>query len=80
MTLVVGLEAQPLFPFEDLNNRNAGLLEVMLANQLFVSAGHTAAEQTRWAFRVGHPATIGGGATNLRRDTYRGNWSWCCYV
>ncbi len=33
---------------------------MMLANQLFVSAGHTAAEQTRWAFRVGHPATIGG--------------------
>lgn len=60
MSIITGLEAQPRFPYEDLTDNNADMLELMLANIELVEHGHTAAEDVSWVFRVGHPALMDG--------------------
>ena len=60
MNLVVGLEAQPEFPQQDLTERNAEFLELMLANHAVVTNSHEFAEMGAWAFKVGHPAIRAG--------------------
>ena len=63
------IEAQKLFPYEDLTDRNANQLSLMLANKLIVSEGHKAAEQVNWAYRVGHPS-IEKGTQRIFDGTY----------
>lgn len=59
-TLMTGTEAQPEFPAEDLTDKNAEALELMMANLQIVQDMHTVAERHAWAFRVGHPAVVAG--------------------
>lgn len=49
-------EAQPLFPFEDLTDHNASVLECSLTESLTVDSSHEAAEKTSLAYRQAHPA------------------------
>lgn len=55
MSLLVGLEAQPAFPHEDLTDDNAAMLELMLANKPLVDQAHLTAESIAWLYRVAHP-------------------------
>lgn len=54
--LVSPVEPQEMFPYEDASDSNAQYLSLMLANKLLVDTGHKAAEETNWAYRVGHPS------------------------
>ena len=63
MKIYTGPEAQPGFPEDDLSDKNADALELLLANKLVVQQSHTAAEQAEWAFCVGHPAAVEGGSS-----------------
>jgi len=58
MSLLVGLEHQPNFPNEDLNESNAAMLEMLLQNLLFVEDGHRSTEDACWVYKVGHPAVM----------------------
>lgn len=60
MAIITGLEPQPGFPLEDLSDKNASTLELLLANKLIVDEWHDVAENIAWAFRVGHPAAVRG--------------------
>lgn len=57
MKIIIGIETQPSFPLEDLSDKNAETLELLLSNKLIVSEFHDVAEKSAWAFKVGHPAT-----------------------
>ncbi len=58
--LLVGVEAQPRFPQEDLSDDNAALLELMLANREIAQMGHVGGEQFVPAFQYIHPAALQG--------------------
>lgn len=55
-TFVVGIEAQPDFPQNDLSDANAEALELLMANLQLVEVGHQAAETAQRIFRFSHPA------------------------
>lgn len=40
------IEAQPLFPFEDVTDNNAQFLGMMMANKLMVAEGHKVSESS----------------------------------
>ncbi len=52
--LVKGLEPQPNFPFEDIAADNADILELLLASDLVIDAGHRTAEEMHQLFQLGH--------------------------
>lgn len=60
MNLIPGLEPQPSFPKKDITDKNAGMLELLLANEEIVLIGHEASEKLSWVFKVGHPAIVRG--------------------
>lgn len=62
MKIYSGVTAQPEFPAVDLTERNAESLELLLANKAVVAEGHQIADQSSWAFRIGHPAVVEGGS------------------
>ncbi len=70
MKFIAGLEMQPNFPYEDLSDVNADLLELMLANHEFVMTGHREAERYANMFRCAHSA-IQQGADRLYDDPER---------
>lgn len=57
MTLLT-LESQPSFPLEDLTDKNAALLELLLANREIFEQAHHSAEEGSAAFRIGHRAIL----------------------
>lgn len=57
--LSVPLDPQPLFPHEDITDKNAAMLELMLADRTLLQGLHVAAEATSKVFQVTHPALIG---------------------
>jgi len=70
--LVAGIESQPDFPINDLSEKNAQLLELMLCNASLVESGHKGAEQASWVYRVGHPALRVAGGRVLTGSSYTG--------
>ena len=58
--LLVGVEAQPRFPHEDLTEDNAAMLELLLANREIAQIGHTEGERLVPAFGYIHPAMVKG--------------------
>ncbi len=52
------LEPQPIFPLEDLTERNAEMLELMLANKMALDREHMASEMGALMYRVAHPAIV----------------------
>lgn len=57
---ITGITPQADFPYEDLSESNASLLELMLSNKELVASGHALGEGVSWAFRVGHPTIVKG--------------------
>lgn len=58
--LTKGIEAQPRFPWEDLSEPNASMLELMLANSGLVTAGHINGESIVREFRRMHSSVVDG--------------------
>lgn len=58
--LTKGIEAQPRFPWEDLSEPNASMLELMLANHNLVTAGHLDSEGIVQEFRRMHSSVVDG--------------------
>ncbi len=65
MGALLHLEPQPHFPYDDLTEENAELLQLILANGELVSRGHIAAEEVRPVFKIGHQSILRAG---LRLD------------
>ena len=56
--LLTGLTPQTDFPRVDLNEQNADLLELMMANVGILQQHHDIVEDISWIFRVGHRAIL----------------------
>jgi hypothetical protein len=71
MGLITGLTTQEVFPREDLTADNAALLELLLSNEKLRTEGHTLADQSVWAYLIGHQAIMAAGRQLDDFDTAR---------
>lgn len=66
--IITGISSQTNFPFEDLDENNAAILELMISNIDIVNQSHKLADSISLAFRIGHMAILSATQKNFDKE------------